>query len=177
MSDPKVSTIDDFNTMPAEELQPRLLALTAAPQWAAELVSARPYDDLAALLSASDDLVLALSREQVDAALSGHPRIGEEASGLDEESAARSAREQSGMALADVSLRQAMARGNTDYEARFGRTYLVAAAGRSAEDLLGYLHERLDNDDDAELDIVRSELAEITRLRLIELVQSPPRHP
>ena len=52
-----------------------------------------------------------------------------------------------------------MARGNAEYEQRFGRIYLVAAAGRSAEDLLGLLHERLDNDPETELDVVRRELA------------------
>ncbi|MBA3781061.1 MAG: 2-oxo-4-hydroxy-4-carboxy-5-ureidoimidazoline decarboxylase [Nocardioides sp.] len=165
----------DFNTMAAKDLRPRLLALTSAPEWADELLARRPHDDLAMLLAASDDLVLALSEEQVDAALSGHPRIGEKAIGLDEESAARSAREQSGMSQADASLQQAMARGNIDYEERFGRIYLVAAAGRSAEDLLGYLDDRLDNDPDAELGVVRGELALITRLRLTALVQPAPR--
>lgn len=175
MFDPEGFTMHDFNTMAAEDLRPRLLVLTSAPEWADELVTRRPYDDLAMLLSTSDDLVLALSEEQVDAALSGHPRIGEKATGLDEESAARSAREQSGMSQADVSLQQAMARGNADYEVRFGRIYLVAAAGRSAEDLLGYLRHRLDNDPDVELGVVRGELARITRLRLSELLESASR--
>jgi 2-oxo-4-hydroxy-4-carboxy-5-ureidoimidazoline decarboxylase len=104
----------------------------------------------------------------VDAALSGHPRIGERAPSLDGDAAARSAREQAGMAAAGDRLRQAMASGNADYEARFGRIYLVAAAGRSAEDLLALLRQRLANDPATELDVVRRELARITRLRLAD---------
>jgi 2-oxo-4-hydroxy-4-carboxy-5-ureidoimidazoline decarboxylase len=64
-----------------------------------------------------------------------------------------------------------MTRGNAAYEERFGRIYLVAAAGRSGEELLGLLEERLGNDPDTELDVVRRELARITRLRLSDLLE------
>jgi len=165
-----VSDLDELNRSPADDLRPRLLALTAAPDWAEALLARRPYADLDTLLDISDELVTGLPESQIDAALGGHPRIGERAADSDADSAARSAREQAGMARADASVQGAMARGNADYEERFGRIYLVAAAGRSAEDLLGYLHERLDNDPGVELDVVRGELARITRLRLSELV-------
>lgn len=156
----------DLNHAPAQELRPRLLALTAAPRWADALVAARPYADLDSLLDASDELVTSLGKSQVDAALAGHPRIGDSGEGLDRESAARSAAEQSGMAAADTATLDAMARGNAAYEAKFGRIYLVAAAGRSADELLTLLRERLEHDPEHELDVVRSELARITRLRL-----------
>jgi 2-oxo-4-hydroxy-4-carboxy-5-ureidoimidazoline decarboxylase len=166
-----VSGLQGFNQVDAESLRPRLLALTAAPGWADLLIAGRPYQDGEQLLARSDELVLGLDESQVDAALAGHPRIGERASAhLDAESAARSAREQAGMSQADVSVQTAMARGNADYEERFGRIYLVAAAGRSAEELLGLLHARLDNDPQTELDVVRGELAKITRLRLTDLL-------
>ena len=165
-----MSHLHHLNTADAEELRPRLLALTESPAWADELIARRPYDDLDALLTASDEIVLALPEAQIDAALAGHPRIGEKATGLDAESAARSASEQAGMSHANSSVQAAMARGNAGYEERFGRIYLVAAAGRSAEDLLGYLHVRLDNSPEVELETVRGELARITRLRLTELL-------
>lgn len=165
-------SIDDLNRAGPADLRPRLLALTAAPEWADALIARRPYDDLDSVLDTSDELVTALPESQVDAALSGHPRIGERSAGLDDESAARSAREQAGMSQADASVQAAMAKGNADYEARFGRIYLVAAAGRSADELLALLHERLGNADDVELDVVRGELARITRLRLSDLVKT-----
>lgn len=169
-----MSDLQVFNTVPAEELRPRLLALTHAPQWAEVLLAGRPYADFDALLSRSDELITALPSEQIDSALAGHPRIGENAEGLDTESAARSAREQSGMSAADAAIQMQMARGNADYERRFGRIYLVAAAGRSAEEMVDFLHERLDNPDDVELDVVRVELARITRTRITELVRPTP---
>ncbi len=161
-----MSDLADLNGAPADALRPRLLALTASPAWADAVLAARPFEDVDALLAASDDIIADLDESQVDAALAGHPRIGEQADHLDDESAARSAKEQSGMSQADTAAHDAMSRGNATYEERFGRIYLVAAAGRSVEDLLSFLHERLANDPDTELDVVRSELARITRLRL-----------
>ncbi|MEP6815701.1 MAG: 2-oxo-4-hydroxy-4-carboxy-5-ureidoimidazoline decarboxylase [Marmoricola sp.] len=166
-----MSDLVDLNVAAADALRPRLLAVTAAPDWADALLAARPFEDLDALLAASDDIIADLDESQVDAALSGHPRIGEQAAHLDHESAARSAKEQAGMAQADAPAQDAMARGNATYEERFGRIYLAAAAGRSAEELLTFLHRRLDNDPGRELDVVRGELARITRLRLSESLE------
>jgi 2-oxo-4-hydroxy-4-carboxy-5-ureidoimidazoline decarboxylase len=163
-----LTQLAELNDAAADVLRPRLLALTASPDWADALLAARPFEDLDALLAASDDIIADLDEAQVDEALAGHPRIGERAAHLDDESAARSAKEQAGMAGADTAAQDAMARGNASYEQRFGRIYLVAAAGRSAEELLAFLHERLDNPSDRELDVVRGELARITRLRLSE---------
>lgn len=167
------SRLDDFNGEAADRLRPTLLSLTAAPSWADGVLARRPYGDLDALLAASDELVLGLDVSEIDAALAGHPRIGERAVRLDVESAARSSREQAGMSRASASVQEAMARGNAEYEQRFGRIYLVAAAGRSAEDLLAFLRSRLDNDPETELDVVRLELATITRRRLTELLDPP----
>jgi len=40
----------------------------------------------------------------------------------------------------------ALVEGNREYEERFGHVYLVRADGRSAEELLAVLRERLGND-------------------------------
>lgn len=164
------SGLHEFNASPADRLLPRLLALTASAAWAQALVAGRPYDDVEALRTTSDELVRGLDAAQIDLALAGHPRIGERADTSDQEAAARSAEEQAAMSSADASLHEEMARGNADYEQRFGRIYLVAAAGRRAEELLGLLHARLDNDAGTELDVVRGELARITRSRLNDML-------
>jgi 2-oxo-4-hydroxy-4-carboxy-5-ureidoimidazoline decarboxylase len=168
---PDVAWLDAANAGEAREL---LLTLTASPAWADQLLTGRPYGAVTALLDRSDALVTELSEGEVDAALAGHPRIGERARSLDADSAARSAREQSGMAAADDRLKAELAQGNADYEARFGRIYLVAAAGRSATELVGLLKERLGNDPAVELDVVRRELARITRLRLADTFGGDP---
>ena len=161
-----MSELSDFNQAPVDTLRPRLLSLTAVDAWADGLLAGRPYDDLDAVLATSDAIVAGLDEAQIDSALAGHPRIGERADGLDEESAARSAKEQSAMSQADTDVQEAITRGNAEYEERFGRIYLVAAAGRSADELLSLLRERLRNDPVTELEVVRGELARISRIRL-----------
>lgn len=162
--------LDAFNGAEPHDLRERLLKLTAAPRWAEELISDRPYLSLDTLLKRSDELLATAGEDQIDAALAGHPRIGERAEPVhfDDESAARSAREQAGMNSADTAQKQALADVNAAYEVRFGRIYLVAAAGLSAAELLSKAQSRLDNEPDAELDVVRAELATITRARLTD---------
>lgn len=67
-------------------------------------------------------------------------------------------------AAADVAER--IAAGNRDYEERFGRVFLIRAAGRSPEEMLAELERRLGNDDDAEVAEAAGQLAEIALLRL-----------
>jgi 2-oxo-4-hydroxy-4-carboxy-5-ureidoimidazoline decarboxylase len=66
----------------------------------------------------------------------------------------------------DEAGRAALAEGNRAYEERFGHVYLVRAAGRSGEELLALLQDRLRHDPATEADVVRAQLAEITALRI-----------
>ncbi len=66
---------------------------------------------------------------------------------------------------------RALADGNRAYEAKFGHVYLVCASGRSAEELLAVLQQRLGNDPVTERAVVRRELGLINRIRLVRLVE------
>jgi OHCU decarboxylase len=68
-------------------------------------------------------------------------------------------------------VRQAIARGNAAYEKRFGHVFLIAAAGRSAEEILANLRARLDNDPGTELRVAAEEHRRITRLRIERLMR------
>ena len=72
---------------------------------------------------------------------------------------------------ADDQVQAALAEGNRAYEERFGHVFLIRADGRSAEEMLAALRERLGNDPDTEWREVAEELREITRLRLERLLQ------
>jgi 2-oxo-4-hydroxy-4-carboxy-5-ureidoimidazoline decarboxylase len=72
---------------------------------------------------------------------------------------------------ADAEVQPALEEGNRVYEQRFGHVFLIRASGRSAEELLAALRQRLANDPDTEWDVVAEELREITRLRLERLLQ------
>jgi 2-oxo-4-hydroxy-4-carboxy-5-ureidoimidazoline decarboxylase len=88
--------------------------------------------------------------------------------------AAWSRGEQAGVGTAGREVLDRLAEGNRAYERRFGHVYLICATGLSAEEMLARLTERLGNDEDAERDVVRAELAKITRLRLAKLLGAAP---
>jgi OHCU decarboxylase len=98
-------------------------------------------------------------------ALDAHPKIGDRPPEGSQE-----AHEQGSMATAGPALRDEIADGNRAYEARFGMTYVVRARGRSPGELLLLLRQRLGNPAEAELRIAAGEQAEITRLRLADVV-------
>jgi 2-oxo-4-hydroxy-4-carboxy-5-ureidoimidazoline decarboxylase len=136
-----------------------LLGCLAVPRWADEVLAGEPYADRAALLARADEAARTLSDEELAQALSGHPRIGERGG-------RQSQREQAGVdpATADVGAR--LAAGNAAYERRFGRVFLIRAAGRDAEEILAELDRRLRNDDATERDETVDNLRQIALLRL-----------
>jgi 2-oxo-4-hydroxy-4-carboxy-5-ureidoimidazoline decarboxylase len=121
------------------------------------VTAAAPYHDLAGLQRAADVALGALDESDVDEALGAHPRIGDRA---DDPS---SRREQAGV---DDTMRDALFAANREYEARFGHVYLVRATGRTGEELLSLLRQRLANDPAQERAVVRAELGQINALRV-----------
>ena len=151
---------------PTEEA---LRACCAADAWLTRVQAARPMPSVKALLDLSDDTVLSFDDAALDQALAAHARIGERRLGSTTEDR-WSRTEQAGALGAEASLAEQIAEGNRAYEERFGHVFLIRAAGRSAEEMLTALEERLGHRDDTERDVVRRELAEIVRLRLLKVV-------
>ena len=134
------------------------------PRWTSEIAAARPFGTPAELVSFAELAAPGWTEAEIDAALAQHPRIGERAAGTGSE-AQMSRREQSGVRTsADV--QELLAAGNRAYEERFGRVFLIRAAGRSAEEILAALSARLENPPEDELAVVAAQLREIAILRL-----------
>jgi allantoicase len=159
-----------LNSVPATQAGQLLASCCASRAWIERMVAGRPYADLDALFDAGGRAIRALGRDDLAEALSAHPRIGQRAAGASTE-ADWSRQEQASVGEADAGLRAALEEGNRAYEQRFGHVFLIRASGRSAEELLAALRERLANDPDTEWGVVAEELREITRLRLERLLQ------
>jgi OHCU decarboxylase len=101
-------------------------------------------------------------------AFAAHPRIGEGGG----RSPASSNREQQGIMSARGEVLGLLADENRLYEERFGHVFLISAAGRSAEDVLAAMRERMGNDPKAELKVAAEEQRKITRLRLKSMLSS-----
>jgi 2-oxo-4-hydroxy-4-carboxy-5-ureidoimidazoline decarboxylase len=161
--------LPDFNSAPAAELTPTLLACCDVPDWAAAVLAERPYTDVDALLATADRAARQFAPADVDRALDAHPRIGERAHRPGAE-AGWSRQEQSGVG-GDAGTRQALAEANRAYEERFGRVFLICASGRSGDEVLGSLTSRLGNDAPTEAGVVAEELRKIALLRLERVLQ------
>lgn len=163
--DPDLAQLDALSEQDAERL---FLTVCSSPAWARRLAAGGPYPSVERLLSAEDDALDALSEQDVDAALAGHPRIGERTA-----AGSLSRREQAGLAGMSTTTEDALAEANRTYEERFGHVYLVCATGRSAPELLAVLRERLGHDPAQERRVLRDELGKINRLRLQRLLAAP----
>ena len=161
-----------LNLLPAAQGADVLRGCCAARAWAGALLAGRPYPAEAALLTASDAAIAAMDEAAVGQALAAHPRIGEQPPAWMHAAEQQSSRrEQAGMASADEQLRASLRAANAAYEDRFGQVYLVCATGLSAAQLLSICQQRLGHDPDTERQVVRGELAKITRLRLARLLR------
>lgn len=135
-----------------------LSACLSVPRWVDEVLAGQPYPSREALLAAADRAARELSDEELEQALAAHPRIGERGD-------QRSQREQSGVDTSSETQRR-LEEGNAAYEARFGRVFLIRAAGRDAEEILAELERRLGNDDETERAETVDNLRQIALLRL-----------
>lgn len=154
-----------FNAAPEAEAARAALVFAAVPDWADAVVAGRPYDSVDELAQRAALLSEEWDADDLAAALAQHPRIGERPVGAGPD-ADHSRVEQAAMAAASDDLSVAMATANAAYEARFGRVFLIRAAGRSAEEMLAEARRRTANDAAAETAESLTQLREIALGRL-----------
>ncbi|GLI28140.1 OHCU decarboxylase [Agromyces rhizosphaerae] len=133
-----------------------------------EVAAGAPYASFDALRAAAAASAATLTPAEVDEAMASHPRIGERPTGQGTAQSFSTA-EQASADASDEGLARAIAEGNAAYEERFGRVFLIRAAGRSRAEILAELRRRIVLDDPEELAIVSDQLAQIALLRLEQL--------
>lgn len=164
----------DWNRLSLDDAADVILPCNGSPVWATLVAYNRPFDSPAALLAASDSIWRSLPEEDWQEAFDSHPRLGETvAKSATAKSLSWSAQEQS-TADRDESLSEELANSNREYEAKFGRTFLLCATGRTAKEILAILHERMKHDAAAELREAVEQQRLITQLRLRKWLEMPP---
>ncbi|WP_207453673.1 2-oxo-4-hydroxy-4-carboxy-5-ureidoimidazoline decarboxylase [Desertivibrio insolitus] len=148
-----------------ERLHEALETALHVRRWVEDVEREAPFDTLDELLIAASNAATPLSPEEVDEAVAAHPRIGERPTG-DDAASEFSRREQAVAASGTPELDRRLAEGNRRYEERFGRVFIIAAAGRTREAIVKELERRLELDDDTELRTVADQLREIALMRL-----------
>ena len=136
------------------------------------MTESRPFHDLNRLTQTAESIWWSLGPEDWLEAFQHHPRIGE--SRPEQETAAIaqewSEQEQSGVRSAGKQTSEELAELNRKYQDKFGYIFIVCAAGKSSDQMLSILRERLRNDEQNELQFAAAEQAKITKLRLEKLL-------
>jgi 2-oxo-4-hydroxy-4-carboxy-5-ureidoimidazoline decarboxylase len=158
----------EVNVASPEAAREILLRACGSTRWVERMLQRRPFGNDARFLSAARIEWFGLTEADWLEAFSHHPRIGDRAS-LEARFPTThdlSAKEQAGVSAAREETIAALAEANERYLERFGFIFIVCATGKSAEEMLGLLRDRLNNDRATELRIAAEEQARITALRL-----------
>ena len=148
------------------------LTCCGSSRWAEKMADRRPYDSVQDLFRFADSFWWNLSAEDWLEAFAAHPRIGDLDSLREKFKSTNewAGREQSGVREASDDVLQRLARGNADYEDKFGYIFIVCATGKSAGEMLELLERRLMNVPDEEIRNAAEEQRKITQLRLKKLI-------
>ena len=167
-----VQDLDWLNQLPPSEAERALMQCCGSKRWAQEMAQGRPYESLETLLARANDIWWSLASEDWLEAFRSHPKIGEKkaAAPVSDRSSQWSGQEQSGMSNASGETVDTLAALNSAYEQKFGFIFIICATGKSSEEMLSALRQRLENDPAAELPIAAAEQSKITELRLKKLI-------
>lgn len=158
------------NALPRAAAIAELREVCGAPGWAEAVIGARPFGDSAALVAAAESAWNALDARAWVAGFASHPRIGEDRRVRGGAASAWSREEQAEASAADAAARTRLADAQRSYERRFGWTYIVCAAGRTAQEMEADVRARLGNDPEVEIAVAAGEERRIGRLRLEKLL-------
>ncbi len=156
-----------WNGLGADAAAAEVLACNGSRGWARGLAKRRPLADEAELLAASDAVWSGLSEADWREAFATHPRIGERhAAAASATSLAWSAREQAVAERGEAGEAERLAAGNRAYEARFGRTFLICATGKTKAEILAALEAQVGRTDEEEMVEAAEQQRQITGIRL-----------
>ena len=166
--------LERFNGLPSGRAKKLLLDCCGAEAWAKRLLAQRPFPNVEHLLQAADQAGAELRQEDWLEAFRHHPPIGAKKAEKRQSNTARkwSSGEQSVAQKASSETLRRLAAGNREYEAAFGYVFLICATGKTSEEILASLQQRLQNDRETELRIAAEEQRKITRIRLEKLLGS-----
>jgi len=166
--------LERFNRLSKQKAAKALLDCCASDKWAQQVRQRRPFSDRASFFVAADKIWSELPQEDWLQAFRHHPAIGaKKAKSKQSATASRwSAKEQSTAQSAPPGVLEALAEENKAYAKKYGYVFLICATGKTSEDILKALRQRMSNEPEVELRIAAEEQRKITRLRLEKLLQS-----
>lgn len=169
-----IESVKKLNEMSASDAESQFLKCCGSKRWAQAMARARPFENVQTIFDEADARFGLLSDEDWLDAFRAHPKIGEKKAASEQSQTAKrwSSQEQSRAESAAADTKQALSEGNREYEQRFGFIFIVCATGKSADEMVKMLAQRMANEPAAELRIAAEEQRKITHLRLQKLLES-----
>jgi 2-oxo-4-hydroxy-4-carboxy-5-ureidoimidazoline decarboxylase len=165
-------TLQELNQATPSVFQDNLFKCCGSKTWVEAMETMRPFSDKIDLLDKADTCWFKCKKKDWMEAFTHHPRIGDVES-LREKFAATAAwasGEQGKVKEASEQVIQELKRLNDAYFDEFGFIFIVFATGKSAQEMLSILKERIENDLVEEIINAMMEQCKITKLRLEKLL-------
>jgi 2-oxo-4-hydroxy-4-carboxy-5-ureidoimidazoline decarboxylase len=162
-------TLGEFNLLSAKEAERALLDCCGSTRWTQFVAAGCPFASTSMLFAAADAAWQKMDRADILEAFSRHPQIGQKAAAGSDSYRKWSEGEQAGAKSASEDVKERLARGNQAYLKKFGYIFIVCATGKSAEEMLAILEQRLQNGAAEELPVAAEQQRLILRLRLEKL--------
>jgi len=161
-----------LNSLTAEDAAKELRQCCGSRRWAEQISNDRPYSTLESLITHADRLWWSLTPDDWLEAFRSHPKIGEKKAShkVSAQSSQWSGQEQAGVSSASQDTVDSLESLNRAYEQKFGFIFIICATGKTSEEMLEALQDRLQHDSDTELRLAATEQAKITELRLKKLL-------
>lgn len=161
-------TLKEFNNLDKDAAAKELFSCCGSQKWVRSLIKEFPFESGAALIEKTTTIWYnECDKKDWLEAFTHHPKIGDKKS-LAEKFAGK---EQAGMVSASAKTIEALSTANSDYENKFGFIFIVCATGKTADEMLRLLNDRLKNSVKEELNIAMGEQHKITLIRFKKLFE------
>ncbi|MBL7813584.1 MAG: 2-oxo-4-hydroxy-4-carboxy-5-ureidoimidazoline decarboxylase [Saprospiraceae bacterium] len=165
--------LQTLNQKETPSVHEALFQCCGSTRWVNQLISFFPFaSELDLVKKATDIWYNHCTEADYREAFTHHPKIGDVKS-LREKFASTqhlAGKEQAGVQTASTATIERLAQANSEYEAKNGFIFIVCATGKSADEMLRLLEERLQNTPEEELAIAMGEQHKITIIRLKKLL-------
>jgi 5-hydroxyisourate hydrolase/2-oxo-4-hydroxy-4-carboxy-5-ureidoimidazoline decarboxylase len=166
--------IQFLNAQSSAQLFIDLEKCCGSSEWIKKVIAARPYKDIEGLYQTSDNIWASLAEDDYLEAFTHHPQIGDIESMKKKfaSTASWAENEQKGSNQASIAVLSALKIANQEYLAKFGFIFIVCATGKTAQQMLDLLNQRMPNKRKTEIQLAALEQNKITHLRIDKLLSN-----
>lgn len=164
-------TIEEFNQQKKAETKQQVLNCCGSTAWTEMMLEMMPFYSVEEMHICADEAWRSTKEADWKEAFTHHPKIGDLKS-LKEKFASTlnfTTGEQAGVKEAGDDVLMELQKMNDAYLKKYGYIFIICATGKSADEMLTALKERMENNAERELKIAAGEQQKIMHLRIEKL--------